>query len=142
MASAASRNLQRALGRRSFSILPAFPFHVPEETYLTFALARRGVDCDLNQSLAADGLTTRGEAYRNASVRDLCEFSERASVRVTRERALEVVGGPLATALKTAAFATDALPGVRVMDVEEFEGRLASVSGVPRVAHACACVGA
>ena len=82
----------------------------------------------MNASLAADGVTTRGDTYRNASVRDLFEFSERSTVRITGERALELVGGPMAKAIKTGAFATDALPGTKAMDVDEFEGRLASVS--------------
>ena len=114
---------------RPLSVLSSHPFPVAEEAFAFFGRAARGLDTDLNQSLAADGLTTRGEAYRNAPVRDLLEFAERGSVRVTKGRALEVTGGPLAVALKTTAFATDALPGAKVMDVEEFEGRLASVSG-------------
>ncbi len=92
----------------------------------------RGLDLDLNQSLAGDGLTTRGEAYRNASVRDLCEFAgPRGAVRLSKDKALELVSGPLASAISCSAFATDVMPGSSVMDVEEFEGRLASVR-VPR----------
>lgn len=73
-------------------------------------------------------MTTRGEAYRNASVRDLLEFAgPRGDVRVTPERALEVKGGPMASAGSALAFATDVHPGTSVMDVEEFEGRLESV---------------
>ena len=85
------------------------------------------MDPDLNVSLAADGLTTRGETYRNASVRDLFEFSERSTVKITKDKALEVIGGPLAKAIKTAVYATDSFSGAKVMDVDEFEGRLASV---------------
>ena len=75
-------------------------------------------------------MTTRGEAYRNATVRDLIEFSDRASVKVTKERAVEVVGGMFgpSTRSKFTAFATDVIPGFKVMDVEEYESRLASVS--------------
>ena len=94
---------------------------------ITFFPGGRGLDPDLNISLAADGLTTRGDTFRNASVRDLFEFSERSSVKITSERALEVVAGPLAKAIKTTAYATDTFPGAKIMDVDEFEGRLASV---------------
>ncbi len=92
-----------------------------------FPRKARGLDYDLNWSLAADSLTTRGEAYRNASVRDLLEFAPRGTVRVTKERAVEVIGGPEANPGKAEAFATDVFPGRKVMDVEEYEGRLTSV---------------
>jgi len=36
---------------------------------------------DLNWSLAGDKITTRGEAYRNATVRDLLEFLPRKGAR-------------------------------------------------------------
>jgi hypothetical protein len=91
----------------------------------------RGLDYDLNWSLAGDALTTRGEAYRNAAVRDLLEFAgPRGAVRVTKERAAEVVAGPLAAPKPAEAFATDVFPGRKVMDVEEYEGRLSSVRNV------------
>ena len=94
----------------------------------TFPRRARGLEYELNFSLAADGLTTRGEAYRNAPVRDLLEFAgPRGDVRLTRERALEVTGGPMAVARSALAFATDVHPAATVMDVEEFEGRLESV---------------
>ncbi len=41
---------------------------------------------------------------------------------------MEIVGGALAKANETLAFATDSFPGRTVMDVEEYEGRLGSVS--------------
>lgn len=93
-----------------------------------FPKVQRGLDYDLNWSLNADRVTTRGEAYRNASVRDLLEFAPRGSVKVTKERALQVVGGPEAAVKPAEAFATDVVPGRKVMDVEEYEGRLTSVS--------------
>jgi hypothetical protein len=115
-----------------FSTLASFPFDVTaDEADLDRAV--RGLNVDLNHSLAGDGLSTRGEAYRNASVRDLIEFSERAAVRVTKERAVDVVGGPFAARAKFAAYATDALPGLKTMDVEDYEKRLASVrAAAPR----------
>jgi hypothetical protein len=82
----------------------------------------------LNWSLAADHLTTRGEAYRNADVRELLEFLPRGTVKVTKERAVEVTGGPAAAPPAADSFATDVFPGRKVMDVEDYEGRLASVS--------------
>ena len=43
-----------------------------------FPRVARGLDYDLNWSLAGDKITTRGEAYRNASLRDLMEFLPRS----------------------------------------------------------------
>lgn len=43
-----------------------------------FPRKARGLDYDLNWSLAGDKITTRGEAYRNAPLRDLLEFLPRA----------------------------------------------------------------
>ena len=43
-----------------------------------FPRKARGLDYDLNWSLAGDKITTRGEAYRNASVKDLLEFLPRS----------------------------------------------------------------
>jgi hypothetical protein len=150
-------SLQRC-GRRSFSI-SSFPFtnKTPSDS-VSFPSVARGLDYDLNWSLAAElvfhiisffllskvsvsnpilfhfflpnpshrsSLTTRGEAYRNATIRDLLEFAgSRGTVEVTKERAL-VVRTPTPT--EAGAFATDAFVGRTVMDVEEFEGRLASV---------------
>lgn len=92
-----------------------------------FPRRARGLDYDLNWSLAADAITTRGTAFRNATVRDLVEFSPRGAVRVHKSRALEVTSGPLASAGAGEAFATDVVPGRKVMDVEEYESRLNSV---------------
>lgn len=89
---------------------------------------QRGLSVPLNWSLASDGLTTRGEAYRNAPVRELLEFAgPRAEVAVDAARAATVLAGPLAAAVPTAAFATDVMPGRKVMDVDEYEARLESV---------------
>ena len=75
--------------------------------------------------LFLSSLTSRGEAYRNASIRDLLEFAgSRGAVQVTKERALV---GRTSAPVEAAAFATDAFAGRTVMDVEEFEGRLSSV---------------
>lgn len=95
-----------------------------------FPANKRGLDYDLNWSLAADSLTTRGEAYRNASVRDLLEFAgPKKDLKVTPERALEIVSGPYtAPSKKRITFATDGLPNRDVMSVEEFEARLEAVS--------------
>lgn len=48
-------------------------------------------------------------------------------MRVSRERAVDVVGGPFAARAKFGSYATDVVPGCTTMDVAEFEGRLASV---------------
>ena len=93
-----------------------------------FPKKERGLNYDLNWSLNADGLITRGDAFRNADVRTLLEFMPRAEVKLSKERGVEVVAGPLAKANETLAYATDAFPGRQVMDVEEYEGRLVSVS--------------
>jgi hypothetical protein len=86
------------------------------------------LDYDLNWSLAADAITTRGDAFRNPTIRDLVEFSPRGAVRVSKSRAVEVTAGSLANASAGEAFATDVIPGRKVMDVEEYESRLNSVS--------------
>lgn len=129
MASVAARRLP---GRRAFSLLSSFPFSQRAADRVEFPRVARGLDYDVNWSLAADGLTTRGEAYRNAPVRDLLEFAgPRGAVRVTKQRALEVLDQGAAPAAAGAAFATDTgLPGRALMDVDEYESRLASVSGV------------
>ena len=74
----------------------------------------RGLDYDLNWALAGDRLTTRGEAYRNASIRDLLEFAPRAGHAVTKEKAL-VCTTPQPQPCP--AFATDALPGTQASGV-------------------------
>ena len=84
----------------------------------------RGLDYDLNWALAADGVTTRGSAFRNANIRTLLEFSPRAMARVTPERAAVA---QLKAQADVPAFATDVVPGRKVMDVEEYEGRLDAV---------------
>lgn len=90
-----------------------------------FPRVARGLDYNLNWSLAGDRLTTRGEAYRNASVRDLIEFTPRSGARVTKGRALIV---DTAAPAATASFATDVVHGTSVMDVAEAESRTTAVS--------------
>jgi hypothetical protein len=123
--------------RRALSSLSSFPFTSPVPAAVEFPRVARGLDYSLNWSLAADSLTTRGEAYRNAPVRELLEFAgPRGAVRVSKLRALELLGPRGAGAAPApspapaaSSFATDAgFPGRTVMDVEEFESRLASVS--------------
>jgi len=105
-AAAASRAARRAFGISS-SVDPEA---------VAFPNVRRGTDIDLNASLAADNLTTRGDAYRNASVRDLIEFADRGSVKATKLRAVLAQGkAPAAATVE----ATDAILGAeRVVDVE------------------------
>lgn len=62
------------LGRAQNSRPCLLPTHTPQE----FPRKARGLDYDLNWSLAGDKITTRGEAYRNASLRDLLEFLPRS----------------------------------------------------------------
>jgi hypothetical protein len=130
-----------AAARRGLSSLSAFPYSAPMPSAVEFPRVARGLDYALNWSLAADSLTTRGEAYRNATVRELLEFAgPRGAVRVTKQRALELLGPRGAGAQPApspapaaSSFATDAgFPGRTVMDVEDFESRLASVSTRPR----------
>lgn len=108
--------MQRAHAQAPRPRLPAAPQEFPR--------VARGLDYNLNWSLAGDRLTTRGEAYRNASVRDLIEFTPRAGARVTKSRALVVDSGAAAV---TAAYATDVMPGTTVMDVAEAEARTNAV---------------
>ena len=93
----------------------------------------RGLNYDLNWSLAGDKITTRGEAYRNASVRDLIEFSSRKDVRVTKARAVVGVNSVVNVASGAPLFATDSFTGASAVDVEDFEKRLISVSNRRRL---------
>jgi hypothetical protein len=76
-------------------------------------------------------VTTRGEAYRNASVRELVEHAPRGSVKVSKKEgwSVEVLGAAPAPAQ---GFATDVMAGRQVMDVEEFEAKLRSVRRPPK----------
>lgn len=123
--------------------LAGFAFDRPDGDVVEFPRVMRGLDYNLNWSLAGDQLTTRGEAYRNASVRDLIEFTPRSAARVTKDRALVVDSG---AAPATASFATDILPGASVMDVSEAEERATALrdeclSFAPRLFIHDGCVG-
>lgn len=91
-----------------------------------FPRVARGLNYDLNWALAGDQLTTRGQAYRNPTVRDLIEFAPRG-VRVTKNRAVVATAGQ-AAAGAAPTYATDHLPGTSVVDIEDFERRIESVS--------------
>ena len=107
------------------------PLVCPQE----FPRVARGLDYNLNWSLAGDRLTTRGEAYRNASLRDLIEFTPRTGARVTKGRALIV---DIAAPAATTSFATDVVHGTSVMDVAEAESRTTAVSASGRCGqHRC-----
>lgn len=97
-----------------------------------FPRKARGLDYDLNWSLAGDSVTARGDAFRNAPVRTLLEFTPRAEVKsITKQRAL-VTKTAESAAVPAAAFSTDpaAIPGTAAVSIEEFEDKLASVSGL------------
>lgn len=120
---ACARVASQVAQARAFSVTAAFPYNGSDGDVAEFPRKMKGLDYDLNFSLANDDLTTRGEAYRNAPVKDLIEFAPRSTVKVTKERA--VISS--ARGAKAVAYATDALPGFQVMDIEEFEGRVQSV---------------
>jgi len=92
----------------------------PEST--VFPALARGVDVDLNFSLAADRVTTRGQAFRNPDVRTLLEFLPRGSAEVRKGKSVATNGAPQAA---LSVQATDKIFGSDgVVDVEEYEAAL------------------
>jgi len=112
---------------RQFSVLSSFPYDSTQYDQIVYPRKARGLDYDLNWSLAADSLTNRGEAYRNANIRDLLEFIPRKDIKITKEKAVEIINGPFSKNTTVDSYATDVLPNTKVMDVEEYEGRLSSL---------------
>ena len=97
----------------------------------------RGLDYDLNWSLAGDRVTARGEAYRNASVRDLIEFTPRAGHSVTKARGL-VCAAPVPPPCPV--FATEALPGTQARTHLYTQARARSRRKRGALARAPACL--
>jgi hypothetical protein len=79
----------------------------------------RGLDYDVNWSLAGDKITTRGQVFRNAKVRDFLEFMPRNSIQeIQTSNETVSVHYP---AIHCAISSTDVLKGCNVVDISEFE---------------------
>lgn len=110
-----------ASGARCFGIASAVP---PETTLMAFTAADEA-DISLRMSLAADRLTTRGDAVRNPDLRVLLQQLPRG-VEISKSRVVRSTGAAAAAA--PVVRATDAINGAgAVADVEEFEAELADV---------------
>ena len=81
-----------------------------------FPRETEGLDYSLNWSLADDGVTPHGEAFRNASLTRLLMHS---SGSLSKSKAIDVPGA----AQDAPSFATDEFKGFSVMDIDEFEAR-------------------
>lgn len=111
----------RAQHTRVCTMRPHSTWHWLHHRYHPQDLLRRnGFHLDLNWSLAADGVTPAGDAWRNAPITNLVQYSS----------GKKVGKGALSCSMPTAyvpALATDEYPGFEVMDLEAYEDMAAAV---------------
>jgi hypothetical protein len=115
------RAVQRVFSRR-FGVASNMG---PDAGLMPGATPKSMATVDLNFSLAADKVTTRGDTFRNADVRTLIEHIPKGAAEVKKGRVVSHAG---ASSSATPIGATDALPGSSsVVDVDSFEAQFKAV---------------
>lgn len=124
----------RCLGRRmvmasrSMSSIP-LSLEETDPDYIVFPRERPGLSYDLNWSLTDDGIAPRGDAYRNASLKELLMFSSGSAS--LKSKTVSVPGD----AVPAPSLATDVYPGLDTMSIDQYEETMEEVTG--SMSNAC-----